>query len=65
MGFVSYLEDKDSRLVERRATKAFVADITALDDYDQRKVEGKRRFAYVKALIDSGITKASKESRQP
>src|SRR5258705_7165205 len=46
-GLVHFLGDQSCSVAERKNTEHFIADITALDDDDPRKLVMRRRYSYV------------------
>jgi putative transposase len=53
-GDFEFLGDSSVTLAQRKMFKTFVDDLNMLDNDDPRKVETKRRYAYVKALDELG-----------
>jgi len=67
-GHLEFLGDTGTTIVRRKAAKEFIADLSALDDEDPRKKELKRRYAYLKSvveLVSDGVVKITKEILEP
>lgn len=52
-GQLIFLGDSKVTVAQRRATEAIIDDLNMLKDDDPRKIEAKRRWAYVKAIINN------------
>lgn len=62
-GQLAFLGDKHGTL--RRAAEKFVGDFRMLDDDDPRKKETVRRWAYVKAVLDSKLIMKNASTLKP
>lgn len=58
-GQLRFLRNQDFTLVERKNSDLFIDDITALDDHDPRTLVMRRRYGYVKGLIDRNLQSPS------
>jgi putative transposase len=51
--------------VKRKQAKRFVEDFNMLDDEDSRKIAARRRWAYVKAVVDAELDRYSEATVDP
>jgi putative transposase len=52
-GQLVFLGNSRTTVVQRKAAEKFIDDLNMVDDGDPRKIEAKRRWAYVAAIINS------------
>lgn len=64
-GDFEFLGDNSVTSVQRKMFKTFVDDLNMLDNDDPRKIETKRRYAYVKALDELGPHNFSRGTVKP
>jgi len=64
-GDFEFLGDSSVTLAQRKIFRAFVDDFNMLEDDDKRKIEAKRRYAYVKALDEIATLGFSREKVEP
>lgn len=64
-GDFEFLGDGSVTVAQRKTFRAFVDDFNMLDDGDKRKIEAKRRYAYVKALDETAARGFSREEVEP
>src|ERR1044072_2273993 len=64
-GDFEFLGDSSVTLTQRKMFRAFVDDFNMLEDSDKRKIEAKRRYAYVKALDDIATLVFSRVKVEP
>lgn len=65
---LEFLGDATTTVVQRKAAKEFIADLSALGSDDPRKKELKRRHAYLKVVVElaeQGVTKITQEVLEP
>ncbi len=58
-GLVRFLGDQNCTVLDRKNAEHFIADITALSDDDPRKLVMRRRYAYVRGLIERKLQSGS------
>src|SRR5689334_14249522 len=51
-GQLEFLGDAVTTVAQRKAAKEFISDLSALEDDDPRKKELKRKYAYLKAVVE-------------
>lgn len=56
-GRLVFLGDNQTTAVQRKGAELFVDDFNMLEEDDPRKKEARRRWAYVRAIVDSKLTK--------
>jgi len=64
-GEMKFLGDRATTLVQRKMAQAFVDDLNMLAEDDPRRVEAKRRYAYVKALDEQASLNLNEATIKP
>jgi len=64
-GELEFLGDTSTTQAQREQAKRFVDDFTMLDESDARKVEAKRRLAYVTAVVNADLDSFNAETINP
>jgi len=65
-GQMEFLGDgRENSLIQRRLVESFIDDIVMLKDDDPRKKEFKRRYAYVRAILDAELTEFNAATLEP
>lgn len=64
-GELEFLGDTQNTRTQRKQAERFVDDLTMLNDSDPRKIEAKRRLAYVTAVADANLDRFCAETVNP
>lgn len=64
-GQLAFLGDSKTTVVLREAAERLIDDLNMLDDEDPRKIEAKRRWAYVAAIINNKSTRLNASTLVP
>src|SRR6266705_1467438 len=64
-GELEFLGDTRNTRIQRKQAERFVDDFTMLDNSDPRKLEAKRRLAYVTAVADANLDRFCAETVNP